>query len=487
MIIRRALAFSYLDKYASLIVYFAASVITARLLTPAEMGVFSVTMVMVGFLAPFRDLGASQFLIQQRELSVQSLRAVWTVQLVLGGVLALLIYAGRGPLAQFYREPRIEGVMVVLALNSLLMPFGATTSAWLTRNMRFDALGLIRFSGALCGSCASVVFAATGHGPISLAYGALIGTGVSAAVASFFRPAELPWLPGFSGIRQVVGFGSMATGTTLLNIAGSSAPELLLGRLQGMTATGMFGRAQGLVMMFERLVLEGVHAVALPMFSQQLRQGGDYAGAFVRAASYVTLVGWTFLGGLALLADPIILVLYGAKWRPAVSLVECLCLGMCLHMPALLSSPPLVAKGRVRLVLAITAGNTLFNVVVIAWAAHHSLATVGWTMAAAAGLTSIPLLLASQRVIGFRWAALGSELLRSGKVALSAVAAAAVLRVVDGPHQASPVLHLGLAVVLGAIAFVLALRRWHQPLWHELVQALSWAVKRLGRQSREQP
>ena len=55
---RRALAFSYLDRYASLVVFIVTSMIIARLLTPAQMGIFSITMVMIGFVAPFRDLGA---------------------------------------------------------------------------------------------------------------------------------------------------------------------------------------------------------------------------------------------------------------------------------------------------------------------------------------------------------------------------------------------------------------------------------------------
>lgn len=481
MTIRRALVFSYIDKYASLLVFFVASVITARLLTPAEVGVFSVTMVMVSFLAPFRDLGASQYLIREPELKPQTLRAVWTVQLALGVGLAAVILASRNMIAGFYRAPEMEAILVVLALNSLAMPFGATTMAWLTRELRFEALGLIRFSGALCGAAASVGFAATGHGPISLAYGALTGTMTSAGVAAFFRPSGLPWIPGLRGVREVIGFGTTTSGTTLLNIAGQSAPELFLGRLQGMTATGLYGRAQGLVMMFERLILEGLYAVALPMFSQALRQGGDFAGIFLRTVGYVSLCGWCFLGALGLLADPVILLLYGEPWRPAAPLVELLCLGMCLHMPALLSGAPLVAKGRVGLVLAITAGNTLLNVAIIAVTAQHSLTMVAWGIAIASGLTVIPSLAASRPVIGFSWSALGQELFRSGRIAAVALIPAIGLRIFMGPQTSAPVLHLVAAVVLGMAGLAWAMHRWHAPLWHSATQALLRRVVRSAR------
>jgi len=481
MTIRKALAFSYLDKYASLLVFFAASVITARLLTPADVGVFSVTMVLVAFLAPFRDLGASQFLIQQRELDVDSLRAVWTVQLTLGAALGALTFLCRDAIALFYREPRMRDILLVLSINSLIMPFGAMTSAWLTRAMRFDALALIRFSGALSGSTASVLFAARGFGPISLAYGSLAGATVSALVAAAFRPPELPWRPGTRHLNRVVGFGSTSTGVTLLNIASSSAPELLLGRLQGMTQTGLFGRAQSLMSMFERLVLDGLHAVALPMFAKQLRDGGDLSGVFVRAVGHVALAGWCLLGGLALFADPVIRVLYGHQWLSAAPLTSLLCVGMCLHMPALLCSPPLIAKGRVHLVLGLTALNTVINVLTVFLAAHFSLLAVAWGMMLASGLTSLPLLVASQRVIGYRWTDLFTELRRSFIIAAVTLVGPALIWAFWPVGADTPYLQLLSGTATGGVGLLFAAQRWHPDLWQGLLQLSHRGLTTLNR------
>ena len=56
MSVRRALTFAFLDRYASLIIGIAASMVLARLLTPAEVAVFSIATVLLGFLASVRDL-----------------------------------------------------------------------------------------------------------------------------------------------------------------------------------------------------------------------------------------------------------------------------------------------------------------------------------------------------------------------------------------------------------------------------------------------
>ena len=81
---RKALALSFLDRYSGLVIHTASSMVIARLLTPSEIGIYSVTMVLLGFIATFRDLGAGQYLVQNKELSEEKMRATWSVQLALG-------------------------------------------------------------------------------------------------------------------------------------------------------------------------------------------------------------------------------------------------------------------------------------------------------------------------------------------------------------------------------------------------------------------
>ncbi|MBK7356833.1 MAG: oligosaccharide flippase family protein [Propionivibrio sp.] len=80
-------------------------------------------MVLLGFVATFCDLGAGQYLVQQKELTEERIRATWSVQLGLGLFIALLILAAAIPTASFYNEPRMLDIMLVLALNFAITPF----------------------------------------------------------------------------------------------------------------------------------------------------------------------------------------------------------------------------------------------------------------------------------------------------------------------------------------------------------------------------
>lgn len=93
---------SFPDRYASLTLSVVSSMVIATLLTPAEIGVFSVTMVLLMFVAMVRAMGTGQYLVQERELTTERIRAVWAVQLGMGLALAGVVLLASYPMAIFY-------------------------------------------------------------------------------------------------------------------------------------------------------------------------------------------------------------------------------------------------------------------------------------------------------------------------------------------------------------------------------------------------
>lgn len=476
---RQALAFSYLDRYASLVVFIVTSMIIARLLTPAQVGVFSITMVMIGFVAPFRDLGASQYLIHEKELTDERIRSVWAIQLGLSLVLALLIFALRDVAAGFYREPQISDIMVVLSVHSLLIPFGALTSAWLTRELRFDQLAVIRFSGTVVGSATSVYLAWQGFGPISLAWGALVTNLVNALVAAFYRPRHFPWLPGFKEIRRVVGFGSAISGITLMNLAYKGVAELLLGRFQGMHATGLYGRSQGLVLLFERLIMDSVHSVALTGFSKLTKENQPLDGAFIQGESMISVLGWSLLGYLAIMAFPMINLLYGDQWNEAVDLARYLCVGMCFMLLTALCPTLLIAAGHRWMSLLLSLVNVVIQAGFALIGAYLGLDALGPALLAASAILTLIWLAVSTHLVGIsRRDFLASQWL-SLKVVTMTLAAPLLVVAVLGVRPEGIFLPILLSGLGSAVGFLAAVRYLNHPVWVEIRRILDGLGARL--------
>lgn len=475
---RNSLFFSFLDRYASLVISVVSSMVIARLLTPAEIGVFSVTVVLLTLVSTIRDMGAGQYLVQEKELTIDRIRAVWAVQLGLGLAMSIVVLLASYPVAVFYEEPRMRDVMLVVALNYAVNPFGSLTFAWLTREMRFDSLAMMRFSSVLCGALVSTWLAWKDFGPISLAIGSLASTVVNALVAIYYRPKSFPWLPGLSEIKRVMSFGSKLTASVIIYDVATGTPELLLGKLQSLAATGLYSRANGLVQMFHRLFVDAVRAVCLPWFAKKSREHGSFIDPFVKATAYVTAFGWSFCLAVICLAQPIVRALYGNQWDDSVDLTRLLAVAMIFNVPTALCNVALMATGAVSTIARATTYSALQTVVFVIIGASQGLIVLGLAMIISAVITSAIWLKTTTQHIGLPWSKLFIALRPSAAVALLSAVGPVIVLSVYGPypdHFLAPLVLGGSGCLVGFLAGIMIA---NHPLQVE-VMAIWLKVKQL--------
>ena len=86
--IRKALALSFASKYSSLAIHTAAVMVLARLLTPAEIGVYSVGAAVVALAHVVRDFGVGNYRIQEKELTAERISAALDVVVLIAWAIA---------------------------------------------------------------------------------------------------------------------------------------------------------------------------------------------------------------------------------------------------------------------------------------------------------------------------------------------------------------------------------------------------------------
>lgn len=466
---RKSLLFSFLDRYASLAIGIASSMIIARLLTPTEIGVFSVTMVLLMFVATVRDMGAGQYLVQEKDLTTERIRAVWAVQLGLGLGLACLVLLLSVPVAVFYNEPRMRDIMFVVAINYAVNPFGSLTYAWLMREMRFESVALMRFLASVSGAVVSTWLAWQGHGPISLAFGGLASTVVNAVVAVYYRPKSFPWVPGITEIKRVLVFGSHLTGSSLVSMLAANAPELLLGKLQDLSAAGLYSRASGLLQMFNRLFVEAVGAVCLPWFSKQSREHGGFAEPYLKATSYVTACGWSFCIAVLCLTQPIVRVLYGSQWDASVDLARLLAVATAFSVPASLCRTALLSAGAVAAIARVVVIISLVSVVSLVLGAFQGLLGIGLATIAATAFGAFIWMRATATLLRVPLAELLRTLGCSAAVALMSGVGPVLALCIYGPYPTALAMPLVLGGASSVAGFLAGIFIFKHPLKEEIL------------------
>jgi len=473
--IRRSLGIAFLTQYAELVIQFVGVMILARLITSEEVGIYSVAAFLMALLHVFRDFGVAKYLIQEDDLTPAKIRSAMGVAIILAWSVALVLLASSGLVADFYEEPRIGDILVVMSASFAATPLGSVLIALFRREMQMKKVALVRIGSALCQVAVSVLLAMLGYGAMSLAWGNFAGIIAFGLVAAALRPAATPLLPAFRNLRAILRFGSVASLASLANVAGTNSPDVIIGKAISLEATGYFSRANGLVQIFRTVVTGAVLPLVLPYFAGLRREQGDIRAAYHLAVANLTGLAWPFFGVMAVLAMPVVRTLYGPNWNTSVPVVQVLCVAGAVSTLALLAGEVMIAHGKVKAVAQLHLICQPVRVLAILAASPWGLVMVGAALVfaecVALAVTSVLLF----RATGVGIAGVLRATARSALVAAcSMVAPAAVMLGASSGDHILPALALG---SLGAAAGWLAGVFWvRHPVREHIQQARIWLV-----------
>lgn len=351
MTVRRALAFSYIEKYGSFLLSLLSTAVISRVLKPADIGVFAIGMSLVGVIAVVRELGVSTYLVQEQDLSETRVRAAFTLTVMMGVGLCLVLLAISIPAGMFYKDPRVTSIIAILGLNFALTPLGSVSQSLLMRELRFSTLTWIRLAQSAVLAIGSVTLACLGWGPQSLAWGSVLAAGTNSAISLWMRPHSVRLSFGAADLRRVFAVGGPATAINIVDEIVTSLPELVLGRTQSMASAGLFSRARGMSQMAYQLLGRATGPVFLAVFADRQREGIPLAPLYAKATACVVGLGWAALGMLVVLADPVVRALFGPNWLAVVPLMRWLCVAAAVALPTSGAYHLLLAVGGTRDVL----------------------------------------------------------------------------------------------------------------------------------------
>ena len=477
--LRRSLAFSAADSYLGLVLQLASTVVLSRILTPAEVGVFAVATVFASLAANFRDFGVGEYLIQEKNLTDDKIRAAFAVNLAISWLMGLVIFIGAGYAGDFYKSEGIAQVMRVQALNFVLIPFGAVTMAWFRREMNFKPIFIANLLSNITAFVVSVVCALNGLGYMSLAWSALAGIAVTVGTSMLFRPGTFPRWPGLNGVAEVFHFGKFASGIYVFGQLGKGAPEMVIGKVQDMSSVAVFSRANGLVQLFHQLVVKAVMPVCLPYFSKAVREEKSVVRGYISGVSYFTAIGWPFMGFMAIAAFAAIRIVYGNQWTESVPLAKILCVVGAVELVHWLAKEALLSHGHVKLSSQLQVLLQGVHVLGLLAVIPFGLPGACWGLLLASlvglGLSQWHLKIGVQLTWAHIWQACRGSLLVTA-ITLAPLAASVPL-VTAG--ESNYVRYIVLAGVVTAPMWLLALRLTGHPLWAELSRLVGALQARL--------
>ncbi len=295
-----------------------------RVLDPDQIGEVAIVSVLITLAHVLSETGIGSSLVREKGKIDHLLDAAWSLQLVRGVLLAIVVAALAIPIGAWQRSPDLSAYILIAAIAPILEGLRSMSALLFTREMNQRIPTLCDLTTSLLGTAILILLLLWLRSPWAVVIQQVISSGLRSASYYLVHPYRPRWTRKWSGLRRYLRFGIG------FNFAHSSAylidtlDRLVVGRLLGMHSLGLYDRATALSMYAARQYPMFAAAVIFPGFSK-LREHPQLFRKYSRRYLTTLLFGFVAMATTVyLLRTPILRVLLGPKFGEIVPIFEIL-------------------------------------------------------------------------------------------------------------------------------------------------------------------
>jgi lipopolysaccharide exporter len=300
----------------------ASTLILARLLVPADFGIVAIASSVLALLEVFTMLGLDVALISKRDVTRVHYDTAWTIGIISGGGVMLALLALALPAASLFSEPRLAPVIAALSVGSLIQGFENIGVVDFRKELQFAKEFRFQIARRFIMFAVTVPLAFLLRSYWALVAGAIAGR-LSWVVLSFFAHPFRPRF-GLGASRDLLGFSGWLLLLGILRYFKDQTAYLVLGRLSGPSAVGLYSLSYELASMPTAQLIAPINRAVLPGLA---KIAGDREELRERSLDLLALTAVLAIPvgvGLAAVAPLLVPLLLGEKWLDTIPVIQLL-------------------------------------------------------------------------------------------------------------------------------------------------------------------
>jgi PST family polysaccharide transporter len=333
--------------------------VLGRLLSPADFGLVAIAMSIIVIVEAVLELPVGQALVRLPVLSKAHCDTAFTLYLLRGLGLALILIALSWPLAQIYGDDRLIGLICALGIAPVARGLGSIRTVEFAKKFDFRPNLICEFVGKSTALAISVSLAWGTGSYWSIAAGT-IATPVAGTIASYLLAPYRPTLT-LREWREFAGFLGWSTASQAVNALNWQMDQLLLGRFVNRLELGRFSMAANLAVLPTQVIVLQVLNPLMVAFSLIQGNSRRLAVAYQNSATAIVGAGIPVMVGMSLISEPMIRIILGEQWIEAAPTLRWLSLAI---VPSLFVAPlaPLsMALNRTKIFLRLSSIEFIFK------------------------------------------------------------------------------------------------------------------------------
>lgn len=310
----RSVPVSLLTYASNKVITVATTIVLARLLTPADMGLFALALVILSLLSMFNDLGVGRLLISRPDLDERGKGTVLTIILASTVVLAALLVALSSPLAGLFDQPRLSPLLLIVSGTLLLTGPVYFYEKLLQRELEFGQRFIALTVFTVTNAVVAILLVALGFG--------VLGMVIASPVSYLAYLAAMLWLVPYrvapawdrGQIMSLVRSGRGFLVQSGVLFAQQNSDTFVVAKVLTSAQLGGYFLAYRMASLTHYGIAEPITNVTFPGFARMRHRGEQWAGAFLSSLRLIALAAFPVAIVFSAAAEPVTRFFYGSKY-----------------------------------------------------------------------------------------------------------------------------------------------------------------------------
>ncbi len=317
-----AVIWSFLDNISGFFVTLIVSAVLARLIAPSEFGLLAMVGVFIGFLSVFKNFGLNSSLIHKKNPTKQEIDSIFWISVFITAGLSLIIFLGAPYIARFYDNPRLTEITYGLALIFFLGSLSSIPDALIRKALDFRTFFLRNISNKLISGAIGILLAFKDFGVWAL----IAQNFVSTLYITYISFRMVEWRPSFylnfKILKPHFNYGIPLIALRIFYHLTNSIDSILIGKFYGPTQLAYYNKAFSLMKLPLGKISTSVSRVVFPSFALINNRNETIWKKYLKLLSVTAYISFPLMAIMFLMADEIILTVFGDKWRASIPIFK---------------------------------------------------------------------------------------------------------------------------------------------------------------------
>lgn len=301
---------------------FTRVVILARILTPAQFGVFGIASIFLALLEILTESGINIFLVQEKKDIDSYINDAWLVSIIRGVLITLLLILASPFIVAFFKMEEAYILMLLISTVPLIRGFINPSIVKFQKELQFNKEFLLRIAIFLSDSLVAVAFSLITRSAIGLVLGLMAGAILEVFLSFLFIKPAPRFQFSKNKIVEIINRGKWVNLYGIFNYVASQGDSVVIGKILGPNLLGIYQLGYKISTLPISEVSDVVNRVTFPVYAKISEDLARLRKGFAKTILPTSII--SIMLGLLVFFFPkdLFILIFGEKWEATTTVLK---------------------------------------------------------------------------------------------------------------------------------------------------------------------